>query len=57
MVLLFQQVKGIFCFHVKGGPGGSEAKWIVDAKNGSGSVEKNGPGKRRNIPVVINEGI
>merc|ERR1712002_1118639 len=42
---LVKKVKGVYCFHVKGGPGGSEAKWIVDAKNGTGSVEKNGTGK------------
>ena len=39
------QVKGVYCFQVKGGPGGSEGKWIVDAKNGSGSVTYNGTGE------------
>ncbi|XP_076065407.1 sterol carrier protein X-related thiolase [Oratosquilla oratoria] len=39
---LVKKVKGIFCFQVKGGPGGSEAKWIVDAKNGSGKVVRDG---------------
>ncbi|XP_064101619.1 sterol carrier protein 2-like [Macrobrachium nipponense] len=42
---LVKKVKGVFCFHVKGGPNGSEAKWIVDAKNGNGSVEKDGAAK------------
>lgn len=39
------QVKGVYCFQVKGGPGGAENKWIVDAKNGSGSVALNGNSK------------
>lgn len=39
------QVKGVYCFQVKGGPDGKEAKWIVDAKNGSGSVVYNGSGE------------
>lgn len=39
------QVKGVYCFQVKGGPDGKEAKWIVDAKNGSGSVTFNGGGE------------
>nr|XP_045605799.1 sterol carrier protein 2-like [Procambarus clarkii] len=42
---LVNKVKGVYCFEVKGGPGGSEAKWIVDAKNGSGSVTLNGAAK------------
>lgn len=39
------QVKGVYCFQVKGGPGGKEAKWIVDAKNGSGAVIRDGTGE------------
>lgn len=42
---LVKKVKGVYCFQVKDGPGGSEAKWIVDAKNGSGSVTFNGSAK------------
>ena len=41
---LVGKVKGIYGFKVKGGPGGSEGFWIVDAKNGNGSVEFNGKG-------------
>ena len=37
-------MKGIYGFKVKGGPGGTEGYWIVDAKNGSGSVVFNGTG-------------
>ncbi|KAK4308920.1 hypothetical protein Pmani_019415 [Petrolisthes manimaculis] len=39
---LVSKVKGVYCFQVKGGPGNAESKWIVDAKNGSGSVTLNG---------------
>ena len=37
---LIPKVKGIYGFHVTGGPGGKEQRWIVDAKNDSGSVKK-----------------
>jgi len=39
------KVKGIYGFKVKGGPNGTEGFWIVDAKNGVGSVEFNGKAK------------
>jgi sterol carrier protein 2 len=42
---LVRKVKGIYGFKVKGGPNGSEGFWIVDAKNGLGSVEFNGKGR------------
>ncbi|KAK7028023.1 sterol carrier protein 2, partial [Halocaridina rubra] len=51
---LVQKVKGVFCFNVKAGPGGAETKWIVDAKNGTGSVEKNGSGKP-DVTVTMND--
>ena len=35
----------MYCFQVKSGPGGEEGKWIVDAKNGSGSLTYNGTGE------------
>ena len=38
---LVKKVKGIFGFKVKDGSG-KEVLWIVDAKNGSGSVELDG---------------
>ena len=41
---LVGRVKGIYLFKVKGGPAGAEGKWILDAKNGSGSVEWQGQG-------------
>lgn len=42
---LVKKVKGVYCFVVTGGPNGSQSKWIVDAKNGSGSVTKDGTAK------------
>lgn len=33
-----KKIGGIFAFKVKDGPGGAEAVWVVDVKNGSGSV-------------------
>merc|ERR1711962_856724 len=42
---LVGKVKGIYGFKVKGGPGDTEGTWIVDAKNGNGSVEFNGKAK------------
>ena len=43
---LVGKVKGIYGFKVKGGPDNKEGFWIVDAKNGLGSVEFNGKGER-----------
>lgn len=51
---LVNKVKGVYCFEVKGGPGGSEAKWIVDAKNGSGSVTLNGTAKP-DVTISMND--
>ncbi|CAL4095612.1 unnamed protein product [Meganyctiphanes norvegica] len=42
---LVKKVKGVYCFVVTGGPDGTQAKWVVDAKNGSGSVTKDGTTK------------
>lgn len=36
-------MNGVFCFQVKGS--GGEGVWIVDCKNGSGSVKYGGPAK------------
>lgn len=33
-----KKIGGVFAFKVKDGPGGKEAIWIVDVKNGTGSV-------------------
>ncbi|XP_040834468.1 sterol carrier protein 2 isoform X2 [Ochotona curzoniae] len=36
-----KKIGGIFAFKVKDGPGGKEATWVVDVKNGRGSVHPN----------------
>ncbi|XP_058159555.1 sterol carrier protein 2 isoform X1 [Dasypus novemcinctus] len=36
-----KKIGGIFAFKVKDGPGGKEACWVVDVKNGKGSVLPN----------------
>ncbi|XP_078526646.1 sterol carrier protein 2 [Lissotriton helveticus] len=36
-----KKIGGIFAFKVKDGPGGKEALWVVDVKNGKGSVAVN----------------
>lgn len=33
-----KKIGGIFAFKVKDGPDGKEALWVVDVKNGKGSV-------------------
>jgi len=34
-----KKIKGVFCFKVKDGPGGKDGVWVVDVKNGKGSVK------------------
>ncbi|XP_072853732.2 sterol carrier protein 2 [Pogona vitticeps] len=36
-----KKIGGIFAFKIKDGPGGKEATWIVDVKNGKGCVDFN----------------
>ncbi|KAH0618611.1 hypothetical protein JD844_017982 [Phrynosoma platyrhinos] len=36
-----KKIGGIFAFKVKNGPGGKEATWVVDVKNGKGCVDAN----------------
>ncbi|XP_041848519.1 sterol carrier protein 2 [Melanotaenia boesemani] len=36
--MLVKKIGGVFAFNVKDGPDGKEATWVVDAKNGKGSV-------------------
>lgn len=33
-----KKIGGVFAFKVKDGPGGKEAMWFVDVKNGKGCV-------------------
>ncbi|XP_078529617.1 sterol carrier protein 2-like [Lissotriton helveticus] len=36
-----KKIGGIFAFKIKDGPGGKEALWVVDLKNGKGSSQQN----------------
>ncbi|XP_066453685.1 sterol carrier protein 2 [Eleutherodactylus coqui] len=36
-----KKIGGVFAFKVKDGPGGKEASWVIDVKNGKGSVHYN----------------
>ncbi|XP_040466702.1 sterol carrier protein 2 [Falco naumanni] len=36
-----KKIGGVFAFKIKDGPGGKEATWVVDVKNGKGSVAVN----------------
>uniref|UniRef100_A0A3Q2PLJ3 Sterol carrier protein 2 n=1 Tax=Fundulus heteroclitus TaxID=8078 RepID=A0A3Q2PLJ3_FUNHE len=49
---LVKKVGGVFAFKVKDGPGGKEATWVVDVKNGNGSVT-NDPGKTADCTLSI----
>merc|ERR1712126_591525 len=51
---LVSKVKGVYLFKVKGGPGGAEGLWILDAKNGSGSVEFEGKAKP-DVTLIIKD--
>uniref|UniRef100_UPI00398EF988 sterol carrier protein 2 isoform X2 n=1 Tax=Pristiophorus japonicus TaxID=55135 RepID=UPI00398EF988 len=39
--LFVKKIGGVFAFKVKDGPGGKEGLWVVDVKNGKGSVDFN----------------
>lgn len=47
-----KKVGGVFAFKVKDGPDGKEATWVVDVKNGKGSVT-NDPGMYLNLVVKL----
>uniref|UniRef100_A0A3P8PPM0 Sterol carrier protein 2 n=1 Tax=Astatotilapia calliptera TaxID=8154 RepID=A0A3P8PPM0_ASTCA len=51
---LVKKIGGVFAFKVKDGPGGKEATWIVDVKNGNGSVT-NDPGKKADCTLSLND--
>jgi len=36
-----KKIGGVFAFKIKDGPDGKEATWVVDVKNGKGSVAVN----------------
>lgn len=40
-----KKIKAVFAFSVTDGPGGKKERWLVDVKNGNGSVKKGGRGR------------
>lgn len=44
-----KKIKGVFVFKVNNGPGGKKGVWVVDVKNGNGSVKHGSDGKK--VPV------
>lgn len=50
---IVKKMKGIFCFRVKG-KDGKEGIWVVDAKNGNGSVSFGGPAKG-DVTILMND--
>ncbi|XP_038151042.1 non-specific lipid-transfer protein-like, partial [Cyprinodon tularosa] len=51
---LVKKVGGVFAFNVKDGPNGKQATWVVDVKNGKGSVT-NDPGKKADCTLSIGD--
>ncbi|CAN9503116.1 unnamed protein product [Ophioblennius macclurei] len=51
---LVKKVGGVFAFKVNDGPGGKDATWIVDVKNGKGSVS-NDPGKKADCTISMSD--
>ncbi|XP_054478780.1 sterol carrier protein 2 [Anoplopoma fimbria] len=52
---LVKKIGGVFAFKVKDGPDGKEATWVVDVKNGKGSVSSD-PGKKADCTLSISDG-
>nr|XP_014353594.1 PREDICTED: non-specific lipid-transfer protein-like [Latimeria chalumnae] len=50
-----KKIGGVFAFKVKGGPDGKEASWIVDVKNGKGSVEVDSD-KKADCTITMSDG-
>lgn len=51
---LVKKVGGVFAFKVKDGPGGKEATWVVDVKNGKGSVSTDA-GKKADCTLTMSD--
>lgn len=51
---LVKKIGGVFAFKVKDGPGGKEALWVVDVKNGKGSVT-NDAGKNADCTIAMGD--
>ncbi|KAM9796102.1 sterol carrier protein 2b isoform 2-T2 [Syngnathus typhle] len=49
-----KKIGGVFAFKVKDGPGGKEATWFVDVKNGSGRVH-NDTAKKADCTIAMSD--
>uniref|UniRef100_A0A3B3RNK3 Sterol carrier protein 2 n=1 Tax=Paramormyrops kingsleyae TaxID=1676925 RepID=A0A3B3RNK3_9TELE len=49
-----KKIGGVFAFKVKDGPGGKEAMWVVDVKNGKGSVD-NDTAKKPDCTIAMSD--
>ncbi|XP_061634074.1 sterol carrier protein 2b isoform X2 [Phyllopteryx taeniolatus] len=49
-----KKIGGVFAFKVKDGPGGKEATWFVDVKNGSGCVH-NDTAKKADCTIAMSD--
>ncbi|GAA6090981.1 sterol carrier protein 2 [Tachysurus ichikawai] len=49
-----KKISGVFAFKVKDGPDGKEALWVVDVKNGNGSVT-NDAGKKSDCTITMSD--
>ncbi|MCJ8732013.1 hypothetical protein PDJAM_G00205810 [Pangasius djambal] len=49
-----KKIGGVFAFKVKDGPEGKEALWVVDVKNGKGSVN-NDAGKKSDCTITMSD--
>lgn len=49
-----KKIGGVFAFKVKNGPEGKEAVWVVDVKNGQGSVS-NDPDKKADCTIAMGD--
>lgn len=52
---LVKKIGGVFAFAVKDGPGGKQATWFVDVKNGKGAVT-NEPGTKADCTISMSDG-
>uniref|UniRef100_A0AAQ4QAT3 Sterol carrier protein 2 n=1 Tax=Gasterosteus aculeatus aculeatus TaxID=481459 RepID=A0AAQ4QAT3_GASAC len=51
---LVKKIGGVFAFKVKDGPEGKEGTWVVDVKNGKGSVTTD-PGKKADCTLTMSD--
>lgn len=51
---LIEKVRGIYGFKVRNGPDGAEAYWVINAKEGRGSVTLNGK-EKTDVMFTVND--